>query len=38
MIGGPGSFMIVAANFDDFGRAVRTKLIREISGIDARAV
>ncbi|HZQ01452.1 MAG TPA: DUF1194 domain-containing protein [Reyranella sp.] len=29
--GGPGSFMIVATNFDDFGRAVRNKLIREIS-------
>ena len=35
MIGGPGSFMIVADNFDDFGRAVRTKLVREISGVDA---
>lgn len=32
VIGGPGSFMTVAANFDDFGRAVRSKLIREISG------
>ena len=32
VIGGPGSFMIAAANFDDFGRAVRSKLIREISG------
>ncbi len=32
VVGGPGSFMIVAANFDDFGRAVRSKLIREISG------
>jgi hypothetical protein len=31
VIGGPGSFMIVAANFDDFSRAVRSKLIREIS-------
>jgi hypothetical protein len=31
VIGGPGAFMISAANFDDFGRAVRTKLIREIS-------
>jgi hypothetical protein len=31
VIGGPGSFMIVASNFADFGRAVRTKLIREIS-------
>ena len=26
--------MIVADNFDHFGRAVRTKLVREISGID----
>jgi Protein of unknown function (DUF1194) len=32
VVGGPGSFMTVAANFDDFGRAVRSKLIREISG------
>jgi len=31
VIGGPASFMIVAANFDDFSRAVRSKLIREIS-------
>ena len=35
VIGGPGSFMISAVNFDDFGRAVRTKLIREISAHDA---
>jgi len=35
VIGGPGSFMISAVNFDDFGRAVRTKLIREISARDA---
>jgi hypothetical protein len=31
VIGGPGSFMIAAASFDDFGRAVRSKLVREIS-------
>ncbi len=31
VIGGPGAFMVPAANFDDFGRAVRNKLIREIS-------
>ncbi|MEK7687008.1 MAG: DUF1194 domain-containing protein [Pseudomonadota bacterium] len=31
VIGGPGAFMIVADNFDRFGRAVRTKLVREIS-------
>jgi hypothetical protein len=34
VVGGPGSFMVVAANFDDFGRAVRSKLVREISAID----
>lgn len=33
VIGGPGSFMIAAENFDDFGRAVRSKLIREISAV-----
>jgi len=32
VIGGPGSFMIVARDFEDFSRAVRTKLVREISG------
>ena len=31
VIGGPGSFMISAASFYDFGRAVRSKLVREIS-------
>ncbi len=34
VIGGSGSFMIVADNFDHFGRAVRTKLVREVSGVD----
>jgi len=34
VIGGPGSFMIVADNFDHFGRAVRTKLVREISSVE----
>ena len=33
VIGGPGSFMVVADNFDHFGRAVRTKLVREISEV-----
>ena len=37
VVGGPGSFMIVAANFDDFGRAVRSKLIREISSRETPA-
>lgn len=31
VIGGPGSFLVVADSFDHFGRAVRTKLVREIS-------
>lgn len=31
VIGGAGSFIIVADDFDHFGRAVRTKLVREIS-------
>jgi hypothetical protein len=31
VIGGPGAFMIVASTFEDFGKAVRNKLIREIS-------
>ena len=34
VIGGPGAFIIVADNFDQFGRAVRNKLVREVSGID----
>jgi hypothetical protein len=33
VIGGPGSFLIVARSFEDFGKAVRTKLIKEVSGI-----
>jgi hypothetical protein len=36
VIGGPGAFMIVADNFEQFGRAVRNKLVREVSGIDVR--
>jgi hypothetical protein len=31
VIGGSGCFMVVASNFDDFSRAVRNKMIREIS-------
>lgn len=30
--GGPGSFVIAASSFEDFSRAMREKLIREISG------
>jgi hypothetical protein len=33
VIGGPGAFMIVADNFEQFGRAVRNKLVREVSGL-----
>lgn len=32
VIGGPGAFIVVANNFDDFARAVRRKLILEIAG------
>lgn len=33
VIGGPGSFLVPAHDFPDFARAVRTKLIKEISGL-----
>jgi hypothetical protein len=33
VIGGPGAFIEVAHNFDDFGRAVLRKLVLEIAGI-----
>ena len=36
VIGGPGSFMIAARDFNDFSRAVRAKLAREISGVAHR--
>jgi hypothetical protein len=32
VIGGPGSFILEAADFVDFQRAIRAKLIREIAG------
>lgn len=32
VIGGEGSFTIIARGFEDFGRAVRIKLVREIAG------
>jgi Protein of unknown function (DUF1194) len=35
VVGGPGSFIIVADTFEHFGRAVRNKLVREVSGIDS---
>jgi hypothetical protein len=34
VIGGPGAFMIPAKTFEDFARAIRTKLIREIAGVE----
>ncbi len=37
VIGGQGAFVVPAANFDDFGRAVRSKLIREISARESGA-
>lgn len=30
VISGPGAFIVVAEDFDDFGRAIRQKLLREI--------
>jgi len=36
VIGGPGAFLVRAATFDDFGRAVRSKLIREVSAVQGR--
>ncbi|MEE8444257.1 MAG: DUF1194 domain-containing protein [Alphaproteobacteria bacterium] len=36
VIGGPAAFMVVAANFQDFARAVRRKLILEIAGATPR--
>jgi hypothetical protein len=32
VIGGPGAFVLSAADFEDFARAIRMKLIREIEG------
>lgn len=33
VIGGPGAFVIVANSFEDYARAIRRKLILEISGL-----
>ena len=38
VIGGPGSFMMTAKNFDDFRIAIRAKLVREITGPVSAAV
>jgi hypothetical protein len=32
VIAGPGAFIVVAADFTDFARAIRRKLILEIAG------
>ena len=36
VIGGPGSFLIVTNDFEGFERAVVTKLVREIAGIEIK--
>ena len=33
VIGGPGAFLVVAEDFNDFARAIRRKLIFEIAGV-----
>ena len=33
MIAGPGAFVLVADGFEDFGRAIRRKLVLEIAGL-----
>lgn len=38
VIGGPGHFMIVARTFDDFSKAIRSKLAREIAGLHGPVV
>jgi len=35
VIGGPGSFMVVAANYDNFADAILNKLVNEIAARDA---
>src|SRR5690606_29171154 len=32
VVGGPGAFVVEAKNFADFPRAIRRKLVREITG------
>lgn len=32
VVGGPGAFMVPARNYNDFGRAIHKKLLREIRG------
>ncbi len=38
VIGGPGSFMMTAKDFDDFRTAIRAKLVREITGPVSAAI
>ncbi len=33
VIGGPGAFLVIARDFEDFARAIRRKLILEIAGL-----
>jgi hypothetical protein len=37
VIGGPGSFAIACADYGDFGRAIRAKLLREIPAVSFAA-
>ena len=37
VVGGPGSFLLVADGYPDFARAIRLKLIREIRGVAVAA-
>jgi len=37
VVGGPGAFVVAAADFEAFGLAVKRKLIREIAGMPAGA-
>jgi hypothetical protein len=34
VIGGAGSFVVTVDNFEDFGEAIRDKLIKEITGLE----
>ena len=36
VISGPGSFVITAQNYDDFARAMKLKLLREIRVLTGR--
>lgn len=38
VIGGPGAFLIPVTRWEDFGTAVRRKLVMEISGLPARVI